>query len=152
MNAKGTIRQLVHLARLGWVSMKQEAEEAEKTYAAIHAEIRAEVLAEVKTEVVAWLVKKAREQKTWDAGVLASKVDRGAVRAFIGTAHYRDARDEHRAAVLREGAGIADRLISEIEPADGETAFWRADGIRTYREALQDMAADTTTPTGGTPR
>lgn len=38
--------------------------------------IRTEVLA----EVTAWLVKKSREEKSWDAAVLASKVARGAVR------------------------------------------------------------------------
>jgi hypothetical protein len=69
---------------------------------------RDEVLAEAKTEVVAWLVKKATEQRMWDAGVLASKVDRGAVRAFLGTGHYRDAMDAHRAEVLRETAGFMD--------------------------------------------
>lgn len=68
------------------------------------ADHRAEVLAEAKVETVAWLVKKGAEQKTWDAAVLASKVDRGAVRAFIGTAHYRDALDAHRAEVLAEAA------------------------------------------------
>lgn len=46
-------------------------------------EYRAEVLAEAQDELVAWLVKKAREQKLWDAGTLASKVDRGAVRIFL---------------------------------------------------------------------
>jgi hypothetical protein len=65
---------------------------------------RAEVLAEAKVETVAWLVKKSTEQKAWDAGVLASKVDRGAVRAFLGTVHYQDAMDAHRAEVLREAA------------------------------------------------
>jgi hypothetical protein len=33
-----------------------------------------------KADVVAWLIKKSREAKTWDAAVLASKVARGAVR------------------------------------------------------------------------
>jgi hypothetical protein len=33
-----------------------------------------------KADVVAWLVKKSREEKSWDAAVLASKVARGAVR------------------------------------------------------------------------
>lgn len=45
---------------------------------------RAEVVAEAgllpKADVVAWLIKKAREEKSWDAAVLASKVARGAVR------------------------------------------------------------------------
>ena len=65
---------------------------------------RTEILAEAKVETVAWLVKKAAEG--YDVGGLASKVDRGAVRAFIGTAHYRDALDAHRTEVLNEAAEI----------------------------------------------
>ncbi|QBJ94485.1 hypothetical protein D0Z67_29395 (plasmid) [Streptomyces seoulensis] len=42
---------------------------------------RDEVLREAKAEVVAWLAKKAREGE--DIGVLASKVDRGAIRLFL---------------------------------------------------------------------
>ncbi|MCU8589354.1 hypothetical protein [Streptomyces sp. A13(2022)] len=72
---------------------------------------RAENLTEAKVETVGWLVKKSREYRT--AGgehnaltadaiqALASKVDRGAVRAFLGTAHYRDVIDEQRAAERR---------------------------------------------------
>lgn len=67
---------------------------------------RTEVLAEAKLEVVAWLVKKAREGE--DIGRLASKVDRGAVRIFLGTGYYRDALDEYRAKVLREAADKLD--------------------------------------------
>lgn len=63
---------------------------------------RAEVLAEAKTEVIAWLLKKGRERDAWYTGVLASKVDRGAVRIFLDTGHYRDAMDEHRVEVLNE--------------------------------------------------
>ncbi|GGQ80994.1 hypothetical protein [Streptomyces flaveolus] len=76
---------------------------------------RAEILAEAKIEAVGWLVKKAREYRatgsqqhayTADAiETLASKVDRGAVRAFLGTGHYRDVMDEHRAEVRRETLG-----------------------------------------------
>ena len=76
---------------------------------------RAEILGEAKVETVGWLVKKAREYRavggeqnalTADAiQTLASKTDRGAVRAFIGTAHYRDVIDEQRAAVRREILG-----------------------------------------------
>ena len=72
---------------------------------------RAEILAEAKVETVGWLVKKAREyrstgskQHALQADViasLASKMDRGAVRAFLGTAHYRDVIDERRAEVRR---------------------------------------------------
>ncbi|WUH94605.1 hypothetical protein OG900_33620 [Streptomyces sp. NBC_00433] len=78
--------------------------------AAVHAACRPAVLAEAKIETVAWLVKKAAEQPTWNAGVLASKVDRGAVRAFIGTGHYRDAMDAHRAKVLTEAADLLEFL------------------------------------------
>jgi len=67
---------------------------------------RAEVLAEAKVETVAWLVKKASEQPMQDAAVLASKLDRGAVRIFIRTDHYRDAMDAHRAKVLAEAAAF----------------------------------------------
>ncbi|WP_399142246.1 hypothetical protein Q3A86_33320 [Streptomyces sp. NBUA17] len=72
---------------------------------------RAENLTEAKVETVGWLVKKSREYRvaggehnalTADAiQALASKVDRGAVRAFLGTAHYRDVIDEQRAAERR---------------------------------------------------
>lgn len=36
--------------------------------------------AERDAMTVTWLIKKSREEKTWDAAVLASKVERGAVR------------------------------------------------------------------------
>lgn len=68
-------------------------------------EQRAKVLAEAKTEVIAWLLKKGREQAAWYTSTLASKVDRGAVRIFLGTGHYRDAMDEHRVEVLNEALG-----------------------------------------------
>ncbi|PJN38959.1 hypothetical protein CG747_20655 [Streptomyces sp. CB02959] len=85
---------------------------------------RAEVLAEAKTETVAWLVKKAREQTVWDARVLASKVDRGAVRAFLGTGHCRDVMDEHRAEVLRKAADAINALPQDYEcdPGRGDAA------------------------------
>ncbi|CAL9371794.1 hypothetical protein [Streptomyces sp. enrichment culture] len=90
---------------------------------------RAGILAEAKVETVDWLVKKAREyystgskQHALQADViatLASKLDRGAVRAFIGTAHYRDAIDaltaEARTAAFEEAAVFFDGL------ADAET-------------------------------
>jgi hypothetical protein len=81
------------------------------------ADHRAEVLAEAKTEVVAWLAKKATEQSTWDASVLASKVDRGAVRAFLDTGHYRDAMDAHRAEVLREAADLIEAWQHDADDA-----------------------------------
>jgi len=95
----------------------------------------AEVLAAAKVEVVAWLVKKAREEKSWDAGVLASKVDRGAVRVFLGTGHFRDAMDEHRAEVLAE---VDARLEAErMKPRYGD--IFRA-GIEHARKAVAQMA------------
>lgn len=119
---------------------------------------RAEVLAEAKLETVAWLVKKASEQDTWNAAVLASKVDRGAVRIFLGTGHYRDAMDTHRAEVLREAGwepcspqwlaahptecGTAPRVVG-----DGDTSHWhptvtRADVLREGADALEARVAD----------
>lgn len=83
---------------------------------------RAEVLAEAKVETVGWLVKKAREYRSTGStqhalqadaiATLASKADRGAIRAFLGTAHYRDALDAHRAQVLTELADEAERRLS----------------------------------------
>ena len=80
-----------------------------------------EVLTEAKQETVAWLVKKARESSTWDAGVLASKIDRGAVRIFLGTGHYRDAMDAHRAEVLAEAinAVCSEYLTTSIGDLEG---------------------------------
>lgn len=60
----------------------------------------AELLAEAKAETVAWLAKKAHEGTPVQQ--LASKVDRGAVRIFLGTGHFRDAMDAHRTEVLNE--------------------------------------------------
>ncbi|MCM8555676.1 hypothetical protein [Streptomyces sp. STCH 565 A] len=90
---------------------------------------RAQILAEAKVETVDWLVKKASEYYSTGSkqhalqaeviGTLASKLDRGAVRAFIGTAHYRDAMDaltaEARASAFAETARFFDGL------ADAET-------------------------------
>lgn len=95
---------------------------------------RAEILAEAKNETVAWLVKKAREEKSWDAGVLASKVDRGAVRAFIGTAHYRDAIDAHRAEVRQEILG------TELNPSR------LALDAQAYRRLADDVLATMANP------
>ncbi|MFJ9029759.1 hypothetical protein ACIRQP_14745 [Streptomyces sp. NPDC102274] len=83
----------------GWASIRIER---------YRDEVRAEVLAEAKAEIVAWLVKKAHERT--DIGVLASKVDRGAVRIFLGTGHFQDARDAHRAEVLREATDMLTRV------------------------------------------
>lgn len=92
---------------------------------------RAEVLAEAKLETVAWLVKKAAEQPTWDAAVLASKVDRGAVRAFLSTGHYRDAMDEHRAEVRRE-------VLEEITDRLAHRATLYGDS-NTVNEVMRDL-------------
>jgi hypothetical protein len=109
--APGLIARLVEILD-GYVGHEPTlAEEADY----VRRERRAEVLAEAKVETVAWLVKKAAEQETWDAAVLASKVDRGAVRIFLGTGHYRDAMDEHRAEVLREAAAELDRIADTVE-------------------------------------
>ncbi|MFM9629432.1 hypothetical protein ACKI10_17615 [Streptomyces galilaeus] len=99
MNARETIAY--HL----WTAiLSSDNAEAKATTEQMLDDYRAEILAEAKVETVAWLVKKAAEG--YDVGGLASKVDRGAVRIFIGTAHYRDALDAHRAEVLNEAAGI----------------------------------------------
>jgi hypothetical protein len=119
---------------------------------------RAEVLAEAKVETVAWLVKKAAEQPAWDAAVLASKVDRGAVRAFLGTGHYRDAMDTHRAEVLAEAADIAEAFQNDADDAaayhhgaltDSETAAHIA--VRRVAKHLRQIAnpAPSTTPEEG---
>jgi hypothetical protein len=84
---------------------------------------RAEVLAEAKNEVVAWLVKKAAEG--CDTGSLASKVDRGAIRIFLGTGHYRDAMDTHRAEVLAEAAEDLARRVLAGGPRARGLAFGR---------------------------
>jgi hypothetical protein len=112
---------------------------------------RTEVLTEAKLETVAWLVKKAREQKTWDAGVLASKVDRGAVRAFIGTAHYRDAMDAHRAEVLAEVARLFDDRGRALLDGGIMTAADAAQLIREYAQHLGEGANGGTQPPAGEP-
>jgi hypothetical protein len=96
---------------------------------------RAEVLAEAKVEVVAWLVKKDRENTP--VGELASKVDRGAVRIFLGTGHYHDAMDAHRAEVLREAAALL-----EDRACDADWAQPR-DYIAGLREGAELLLANT---------
>jgi hypothetical protein len=75
---------------------------------------RAELLAEAKTEVVAWLVKKAAEGND-PIESLASKVDRGAIRIFLGTGHYRDAMDAHRAEVRTEDARLLEDAACDAD-------------------------------------
>lgn len=116
---------------------------------------RAEVLAEAKTETVGWLVKKAVEHRAQgpqyakQADVisrLASKVDRGAVRAFLGTGHYRDVMDEHEAEVLLKGAGL---IEDAAEIADFTRSQDYRDGLRAGGELLtQHACGEKTTPSG----
>lgn len=53
-------------------------------------------------------------------GELASKVDRGAVRIFLGTGHYRDAMDAHRSEVLVEAADFIEAAQDRIEADEKE--------------------------------
>lgn len=78
MNARQKIASL-----LWWSVPSGSDEEAKARTEQLLDAYRVEVLAEAKAEVVAWLSKKAREDKTWDAGVLASKIQRGAIRLFL---------------------------------------------------------------------
>lgn len=115
------------------------------------AHLRSVVLAEAKFETVAWLVKKAAEQRMWDAGVLASKVDRGAVRAFIGTAHYRDALDAHRTEVLTEAAAKADEIAAAMKQGDETWASRAGWACASVAAALRGMAADGKDTSGQVP-
>lgn len=103
---------------------------------------RAALLAEAKIEVVAWLVKKAREGTP--VGELASKVDRGAVRIFLGTGHYRDAMDAHRAEVLNEAADFVGN-DDECDCGGCDTCI-----PRKLADVLRAMAGEEATPTGAT--
>lgn len=141
-DARQTIRALVHLARLGWVSPEEEAAEAEEKYQAIRqeiaAEVRTEVLADAKTETVAWLFKKAAEQPMWDAATLASKVDRGAVRIFLGSRHCRDAMDAHRTEALREAEEVVVRAARAA--GDDERAQYVAGVLAGVAKELRRIA------------
>jgi hypothetical protein len=134
--ASGIIGRLVQILDLYVGHEPTLAEEAEY----VRTTHRAEVLAEAKTEVVAWLAKKATEQPTWDASVLASKVDRGAVRAFLGTGHYRDAMDAHRAEVLAEAAAVADKTAAAMKSADETWASRAGWACATVAVQLRRMA------------
>lgn len=85
---------------------------------------RTEVLAEAKVEVVAWLVKKTAEDTP--VARLADKVDRGAVRIFLGTGHYHNAMDAHRTEVL----------AADGQAYDGELAMLRG-LVRTLRVVVR---------------
>lgn len=109
---------------------------------------RAEVLAEAKIEVVAWLVKKASEQPMQDAGVLASKVDRGAVRIFIGSGHFWDAMDAHRAKVLAEAADfVGNDDDCDCGGCDSCVPRKLAAELRAMADAATEKASTTTVPT-----
>lgn len=94
----------------GLASVRGWSREAARAVRDAH---RAEILAEAKTEVVAWLVKKDRENTP--VGHLASKVDRGAVRIFLGTGHYRDAMDAHHAEAFTEGARLLEDAACDAD-------------------------------------
>lgn len=100
MNARERIAE-----RLWWAVPSADDTQAkavaEEMLDAHAAEVRATTLAAAQEELVAWLVKKAREQKTWNAGTLASKVDRGAVRIFLEPAAM-EARQAIRARALSD--------------------------------------------------
>lgn len=150
MNAREDIA-----ARL-WINVpsKDNADAKARTEEMLDA-YRAEVLAEAKVETVGWLVKKAAEERaanTCDSrvradaiGKLASKVDRGAVRAFIGTGHYRDAMDAHRAEVLREAADALDESEALRDLTDDHMADVNAAANELRRMA--DEAGPDTPPT-----
>jgi hypothetical protein len=72
---------------------------SDKASALIEA-VRTEILAEAQQAVVVWLAKKAQEQPTWEAKVLASKVDRGAVRIFADNSKARGHHFDGRLGVL----------------------------------------------------
>ncbi|WP_042174629.1 hypothetical protein [Streptomyces sp. NBRC 110035] len=122
MSARDELRRYVHLLADAWTPCETTDARVEKLYGLV----RAEVLAEAKAETVAWLVKKASERNMQDAAVLASKLDRGAVRIFIGTDYYRGAMDEHRAEVLAEAAAVVDATLTEEPDTMRASALYEA--------------------------
>lgn len=102
----------------------------------------AELLAEAKIEVVAWLVKKAAEGTP--VGELASKVDRGAVRIFLGTGHYRDAMDAHRAQVLNEAADMVHAMADPQCTCGGCDSCAARGYAKALREKVTAVAATAT--------
>lgn len=118
---------------------------------------RAEILTEAKVETVGWLVKKAREYRSTGGHqhalqadaieTLASKVDRGAVRAFLGTEHYRDVMDAHRAEVLAEAAVPGEAYPGELAMLHGLiatlTAVAEHGDLTQVRKLLEEHQADT---------
>ncbi|MFK0124941.1 hypothetical protein ACIQSP_16695 [Streptomyces nigra] len=78
MSARDELRRYVHLAADMWTPAKVTDERVERLYATVRTEVLAEADLLPKADVVTWLTKKAREKTPVE--VLASKVDRGAVR------------------------------------------------------------------------
>lgn len=119
---------------------------------------RAEAIQAAKLEVVGWLAKKAREYRSTGSrqhalqadaiATLASKVDRGAVRIFLGTPYYRDAMDEHRAEVLAEAREIA---LTEAKRLDAEMSGDAGYGARAVARLLRAEQPDTAVPLPGSP-
>jgi hypothetical protein len=118
--------------------------------------VRAETLAEAKTETIAWLLKKAGEYRSTRGKqhaftaeaieVLASKLDRGAVRAFLGTQRFRDAMDAHRAKVLREAAdAVVQAFVSGVTPARSERDEVWDQAALAIAEELRRMADEAVT-------
>ncbi|KND45303.1 hypothetical protein [Streptomyces stelliscabiei] len=144
MNARRHLIAALSEDSLGGIATLADVAHAEQLVDAY----RAEILAEAKIEVVAWLVKKAAEGTP--IGDLASKVDRGAVRAFLGTGHYRDAMDAHRSRVLNEAADYVEQR--RLARADIVTDFDRgrraAEGC--VVEELRELAGEEATAAAAT--
>lgn len=99
-------------------------------------EVRAETLAEAKAEVIAWLVKKAREGTPIEQ--LASKVDRGAVRIFLGTGHFQDAMDAHHDEVLRKAVAFLEEIGT---PITGDRTEHERGVMYAARRLVEQLAA-----------
>ncbi len=98
MSARRQIIAALSEDSLGGIATLADVDHAEQLVDALVAE----VLGEAKREVVAWLVKKAREGTPIEQ--LASKVDRGAIRIFLGSEPYAEPL-------------IVDRFDTAMEPA-----------------------------------
>ena len=78
MSARDELRRYVHLLADMWTPAQVTDERVESLYATVRTEVLAEADLLPKADVVTWLTKKAREKTPVE--VLASKVERGAVR------------------------------------------------------------------------
>ena len=78
MSARYELRRYVHLLADMWTPAQVTDERVESLYATVRTEVLAEADLLPKADVVTWLTKKAREKTPVE--VLASKVERGAVR------------------------------------------------------------------------